>query len=47
MGYLCKKLKATEFMQIQKRIKWIPYILLIIILGFFVMMALYNLFILH
>lgn len=33
-------------MQMEKRIKRIPYILLIIILGFFVMMVLYNLFIL-
>jgi len=33
-------------MQMEKRIKRIPYILLIIILGFFVMMILYNLFIL-
>jgi len=34
-------------MQTEKRIKRIPIILLIIILGFFVMMALYNLFILR
>jgi len=33
-------------MQMEKRIKRIPFVLLIIILGFFVMMILYNLFIL-